>query len=268
MSGARYCVGMAWREAARLFRSSMAVDMSAATHAAGVRQSPRFERYLRELGSGRGRCVSVAAQMLSSPDQRARYAAAAYPGCPPAVLRFTPEVSRRAAEVAGTRLDAANIDESKRLRAADHPSAPPVLLSLLAADSAYPVRLAAAANHATPTYTITALTSDDEALVAEAAAVNAARGDHAATQEALRSAVQAECDRLRYTDSWGDHTHTAAESGDFHYPDPDVFIGVDDYIGALLGPDADSLTYDTAEDLLREAITEAFALDAQDAQDL
>ena len=66
----------------------------------------------------------------------------------------------------------------------------------------------------------------------------------------------------------GDHTHTAAESGDFYYPDPDVFIGVDDYISGLLGPYADSMTYDTAEDLLREAITDAFVSDAQDAQDL
>ena len=132
-------MGMAWREAARLFRSSMTVNMSAATHAAGVRESPRFKRYLRELGSDRGRCVSVAAQMLSCPDQRTRYAAAAYPGCPPAVLRFTPEVPCRSAEVAGTRLDAADIDESKRLRAADHPLTPPVLLSVLFADSAYPI---------------------------------------------------------------------------------------------------------------------------------
>ena len=65
--------------------------------------------------------------------------------------------------------------------------------------------------------------------------------------------------------SWGECTSSAAENGDCYHPDPDVFACVDDYLSGLLGSYADSRTYDTAEELLREAISEAFAQDAEDA---
>ena len=256
---------MAQREAARLLRSLATVRINTATHAAGVRRSPQFRRYLRGLGSGRGRCASIAAELLSSHDQRARDAAAAYPGCPPAALRDTLGMPARPAEMVGSRLDAADIDPMLRCRAAGQALTPPILLPLLATDSAYSVRLAVASNPAASAQTIESLTNDAETLVAEAAAVNTARGDNAATDDALRRAVEAETDRLRYTDSWGECTSSAAETGDFYHPDPDVFACVDDYLSGLLGPYADSRTYDTAKELLRAAISEAFAQDAEDA---